>query len=363
MKKIYTLVMAALLLGLSVLCWFGPAESFSFSERRYLAQLPELSGKSLLSGKFMQDFERYSQDQFPLRDSFRSLKANAALRLFRQKDNNDLFLWQNHIFKRDYPLRQPMLDHAAGKMEQVYKQYLEDTDCKLWFSIVPDKSNYVPSERAMLTADFEDLEAYLLEKTSYMEYVDLEPYLSLSDYYRTDSHWKQEAIGDVAEALAKAMDAEALSYYEHHTLDTPFYGVYAGQLGLKAQPDKLSYITNAMIENCSVTSYDTGKPQEVDFYDFAAAQGRDPYEMFLNGADALLVIENPNAAGERELVLFRDSFGSSLAPLLLESYSRITLVDLRYIQSSMLGHFLEFKDQDVLFLYSAGLLNDSLALK
>ena len=62
-------------------------------------------------------------------------------------------------------------------------------------------------------------------------------------------------------------------------------------------------------------------------------------------------------------MIFRDSFTSSLAPLLLETYSKITLVDTRYVQTAMLGYFLDFTNQDVLFIYSTGLLNNSLALK
>ena len=66
---------------------------------------------------------------------------------------------------------------------------------------------------------------------------------------------------------------------------------------------------------------------------------------------------------EKELILFRDSFGSSIAPLLVEGYSKITIVDIRYVQSEYLGNFIKFEDQDVLFLYSTMLLNNSLALR
>ena len=83
----------------------------------------------------------------------------------------------------------------------------------------------------------------------------------------------------------------------------------------------------------------------------------------MNGADALIEITNPNSKTDKELILFRDSFGSSLAPLLTDGYAKITLVDIRYIQSSMIGNFIEFDDQDVLFIYSTLLLNSSLALK
>ena len=62
-------------------------------------------------------------------------------------------------------------------------------------------------------------------------------------------------------------------------------------------------------------------------------------------------------------MLFRDSFGSSMAPLLLPGYSRITLVDLRYLPADSLGKYLEFHGQDVLFLYSPGIMNSSYLLK
>ena len=61
----------------------------------------------------------------------------------------------------------------------------------------------------------------------------------------------------------------------------------------------------------------------------------DPYDIYLGGATALIQIDNPSGPKGRELVIFRDSFGSSLAPLLIDSYSRITIIDMRYIASSV----------------------------
>ena len=93
------------------------------------------------------------------------------------------------------------------------------------------------------------------------------------------------------------------------------------------------------------------------------AYGKDPYELFLSGALSLITIENPNATTDKELVIFRDSFGSSIAPLLVEGYAKITLVDIRYISSDIVGNFVDFDNQDVLFLYSTLILNNSVTLK
>ena len=364
-NKIFAILMAAaILLGTAAFC-FMPDKVFSETERRLLQQSPELSLNSILDGSFMDDFETYAQDQFPMRDSLRGLKSIFALNVLRQGDNNGLYTAFNRISKIDGPLNEKMLDHAAGRMESIYERYLKDTDCKLYFSMIPDKNYCIAPFCGRAYLDFGRLEEYMLEKTGYMQYIPIEKYLDINDYYSSDSHWRQERIEDVAAELCSAMDSEPLSaqnYIIKPVLE-PFHGVYAGQLGINSISDRIFYAENDTIRACTVTSYDSGKAQPVPFYDMEAASGRDPYEMFLNGADALLVIENPKANSGRELIIFRDSFGSSLASLLIESYDKITLVDIRYIQSAMLGNFIDFDSQDVLFIYSSGLLNNSLAMK
>ena len=62
-------------------------------------------------------------------------------------------------------------------------------------------------------------------------------------------------------------------------------------------------------------------------------------------------------------MIFRDSFGSSLAPLLVSGYRTVTLIDLRYIASSALDACITFDDQDVLFLYSTLILNSGAMLR
>ena len=109
--------------------------------------------------------------------------------------------------------------------------------------------------------------------------------------------------------------------------------------------------------------YDFQNDREISIYDMEKALGRDPYEIYLSGAISLITIENPNATTGKELIIFRDSFGSSLAPLLVEGYEKITLVDIRYLRSDMLSKFITFENQDVLFLYSTLVLNNSETLK
>ena len=74
-------------------------------------------------------------------------------------------------------------------------------------------------------------------------------------------------------------------------------------------------------------------------------------------------MESPLAATDKELVVFRDSYASSLVPLLLSQYRKVTLVDIRYMVSGLVPQYVEFTNQDVLFLYSTYVVNQSAMLR
>lgn len=355
-------LVAAVLFSLALWCWVKPADPVSLSERRALAALPELSAETVWSGKFMEGFEKYAADQFPLRDGFRALKVFCADRLLGQKDVNGIYgNGEGYLSKLEYPLNEDSLRSAAGKFRKIQERYLRGDGVRVYLSVVPDKNYFMAGECGALAMDYVRLVDCLRENTEGMEYIDIFPCLSLEDYYKTDTHWRQEKILPVAEKLAEAMGAPLPGSYETVTLPTPFYGVYAGQSARRVSPEPLSYLLNDTLEGCTVYDYESG--EEMGVYDMDKAAGADAYELFLSGSRALMKIQNPAAETERRLILFRDSFGSSLAPLLASGYAEIDVVDIRYISSALLENFLTFENCDVLFLYSTLVLNHSVTLK
>lgn len=352
---------AAFLLGFLVWSLLKPDDAVSQSERRKLAQKPELTAASVLNGTFMTDFESYTLDQFPLRDGFRQLKAAVLLDVLREKDNNGIYLADGYAAKLEYPLDEASVRHAAERFQSVYETYLSGTDTRIYEAVIPDKGAFLAAQNGYPALDYSALAALLQENMPYAEPVDLMPALSLDSYYRTDLHWRQEALLPPAERLADAMGAELSAQYETVTADASFYGVYCGQSALPLAPDTLRYLTNDTLRGCTVYDYETDSTGPV--YDLSALEGEDPYSMFLSGSKSLLTLTNPSADTDRELVIFRDSFASSLAPLLVSAYAKITLVDIRYVQPERLGHWLTFDSQDVLFLYSVSVLNHSETLK
>lgn len=369
-NKLQVLLISGCFLGLFLWNLLVEPVNYSDSERRKLADFPEVSVSHIFSGDFSKDFETYAVERFVARDMWRSMKAYASTELFLQKDNHDIFQAGGHISKLEYPMNEAALYHAVEVFSRVNDKYLQD--CRVYLSVIPDKNRYLAAEYGYLSMDYEEFSGYFAERMDFAEYIEIADLLEADDYYVTDTHWRQEKIEDVAERLKNAMSvntmgADLTEEYAVKQLSEPFEGVYLGQSALHCEPDRLVYLTNEIIESASVEVWNgsgvSKKEDAKSVYNMKLAKGRDPYEMFLSGNQPIVRVKNEGNTSGRRLILFRDSFGSSIAPLLLDSYSEIVLVDLRYVASDVLGELVDFTNADALFLYSTIMLNHSLSLK
>ena len=366
MKKktqyIYTIiVMAVLIFGLSLFAVLKPAGDFSESERRPLEQLPELSIKTLLNGDFMDSFENYTNDQFPMRDTFRAVKALTKYYLFGLSDNNELYFADGHVAKLDFPINQESLDHASDRFTELYETYMKDKVNKVVFTVVPDKGFYLGNENGYPVMDYDYMFGFFEYKLPFAEYIVIYMQLDEDDYYLTDTHWQQQNLTEVAEKILIHLGARPFEDLEEKVATENFHGVYYGQSALPLKPEKIVYLTNPELEHMTVFNYETGLKGGI--YDFEKLNGKDPYEFYLSGAVPLLEVTNSSAEGDRHLIIFRDSFGSSLAPLLMRDYSKITIIDTRYLLPNFIGNYVDFEGADVLMMYSTLILNDSFIIK
>ncbi len=351
---LFILILAAGLVGSAIL----PDRDVSYVERRKLASLDAPTWQGFTSGKLASSFEKYAPDQFVLRDALRSLSSFVRLRILRQSDNGGMFEYKGGIYRIESVTEgSPTL--LAEKISSICREHF--SDCDIYVSVIPDKTHFIADSGKPLAdqraAADELVTAFGAE--SY-KYIDLFSVLELDDYYLTDPHWRQEALQPVLNTLSSAMDFPAanISAWQSHSF-SPFYGSYYGRLGLGGRGDELVYLTSGATETAKADYL--GESGEV--YYPSGLSGMDPYDVFLRGAQPLVTIENENARTKKELVIFRDSFASSLAPLLSESYSKITLVDIRYMSSALIGEYVSARSCDVLFLYSSSILADSRVLK
>lgn len=354
-NKIMTISFVGIIFSIFFLNLFIKDKDLSYTERRHLSKFPSISYDNIISGKFMDKFESYTLDQFVGRDSFRKVKALAEFNIFRKKDNNNIFIKDNYIFKLEYPLNEKKVNTFINKINNVYNNYLKDMN--VYFSIIPDKNYFLPD--SYLKLDYEKMFNMVSSGLNNMKYIDITDSLTLDDYYLSDTHFKQDRIDKVVEKLASVMHFSYQNNYEKHEY-YPFYGVYYGQSAIGGKADTITYLTNDTIDNALVKDYDSDLKT---VYEVSSLGKMDSYDVFLSGATPLVEITNTKSKTDKELIIFRDSFGSTLAPLLLDGYAKITLVDLRYMPSNMLTDYIEFKDQDVLIIYSALLINNSDAIK
>ncbi len=296
-------------------------------------------------------------DNFYQRETFRKLKTSVELDIFKKQDVNKICKYNDFLVEQIYPLDEKSATNLTNKINYIKESYLNETN-KIYYSIIPDKNYY--TDNSHLKLDYDKMQQIMENNLNGLQYIDIFQDLSLDSYYYTDSHWKQEKLQNVAKTIAENMNFSITQNYNEQKVAT-FKGVYAGQLPINTKEDEIKILVNDVIADANAYNYET--KEQGGIYNFKKLTGYDKYDIYLSGATPLIEISNANNKTNKTLVIFRDSYASSLAPLLMEGYSKITLVDTRYISPKILNEYVNFENADILFIYSTLVINSSMALK
>lgn len=351
-NKIITLIFIVYIFTFSILGIILKDKEISTSERRKLSTFPEFT----LSSEYVTKLDKYFLDHFPFRDDYRSIKANFNYNILQRLDNNNIYLKDNYIFKSEYPTNYGSIANFTTKMS-VIKENLH-SDNNIYMMIVPDKNYYLDSND-FLHIDYK----YLYEELNSLniETIDIRHLMELQDYYETDTHWRQEKLDKIVVHMDKQMNFNYHKVEYKENKYNNFYGVYYGESAIKRAPETIVYLSNNNMDNIKVNYLENKSLSTI--YNLSNLDSLDSYEVYLDGASSFIEIYNEYSTSDKELIIFRDSFASSLTPLLTPYYKKITLIDNRYISSTHYLDMVEFKDQDILFLYSTLIVNNSGSLK
>ena len=376
-KKIAAVVFLLALVCVPVAAFLLPDQAVSKTERRKLAKKPAFTVAAFWDGTYMEQLETYFSEQFPVRDGLRTVKAETETALLGKADTNGYFKVEDGIYHLEAELNEKNVGRVADSIEKLCTEQFQNADC--YVAVIPDKNYYLAAQCEDASSENEKWKGSILKHYPTLDYarldemiqaeipsaqkINLYDKLHLEDYYRTDLHWKQEKITGVVDTLVQSMGQQTNTISDGWQIATEdFVGAYGAASAWKTTPDTIFYRTDLSIERMQV--YDYERKQNVSVYAPEKIGGMDDYDFYLWGARALLTIQNPECHNGKKLLLFRDSFGSSIAPLLVEYYEEVTLVDLRYVSAS---HALELlgdtEYQDVLFLYSAPILNHGDSLR
>ncbi len=332
----------------------APDKDFSEQENRTLQTMPTFTWERLFNKTFTSQFESYTTDQFVGRDHWITLKAASELALGKE-ENNDVSYGdgQTLIEAFDAP------DNSTLETNMSYlNQLVENTDADVYFALIPEKSeiwsdklpNRTPNDSEAELIDY----CYGLSNANNVDMLGaLREHADEYIYYRTDHHWTSLGAYYGYSALGKAMDITVPSlesYTDRRTVSDSFYGTTWSKSGFSwIEPDSMEVFVNAP-DGLQITSYPQGSPIEGQLYDESYLEKKDKYSMFMGGNCPLHQIVTGNEGPS--LLIIRDSYTDSLIPFLLDDFSEIHVVDLRYYRMSIADYIAEHDFDNVLVAYS-----------
>ncbi len=357
-KIISAVVFMIIIFLLPVIFIFSDKKKISEEENTKLAVKPELKLSTIYDKSYMRDMDKFLSDHFPGRINW--IKSKMFIdRLTGKNIINDIYLGDMLIEK----LPEPDYEEVK-KSVQAINLFAQHYDTEVSFLLAPtsagiyrdrlplnapqlDQKEFINKALGMLSEDVNGINIFdtmLSEKENYI-------------YYRTDHHWtslgayiayKQvaSALGFLSINIDKFDIEHASSDFKGTFYNKCFYGdVEADVIDIYSCKD------GNKVE--SVTMNDGKKEEESDSIYFRDHLNvNDKYGVFLGKNRAFTNIKTNKTNGKKLLVI-KDSYANSFVPFLINHYSEIAVIDLRYIKTS-LTEFVDPGDYDqTLFLYNA----------
>ncbi|MFC1948328.1 DHHW family protein [Chloroflexota bacterium] len=355
---IATAIFLVVIFGLTVSGLFKEPEEINKSERRKLAQSPEVSVEKIFNGTFTEDYRNYLQDQAVLRENFRAVKSFVERKILLKKENNEVYIVDNNLYDKFYGINQRYIDRAATLINNIIDSI--DSD-KIYLSIIPSKAQMLDRSKYLLSD--QNIIADRLKQNVNSTYIDLMSIATKNNenlFYVTDHHWTTDGAIKAYEILITAMGYEPIDDYDYELVSVSYVGSYYGKAAAASiNKDRIYLAHNEYLDNMTVRRYETLD----DFQDYDSIYFRDkissldPYDVFIGGLGPITVIENHLAESEEELIMFKDSYSHSLAPFLAQHFKKVTLFDLRYVRKELITSNFDLDGKTVLFIYNTTILN------
>lgn len=401
------LLLGAVFTGGFVYVTLMPHETRADDENRYLARFPEFSVKAYASGEFTEGVADYFDDTVHKRSDIKQFISDMLMPLKGMKyggDKAELF-GSGFEKKNDTPVittvtaprittavtttaittttaveedntgdgeltnniliankRGITLYGGAWGAEQEYASYLNAykealPNVNIYSMVLPTSSSfYLPDKYKDLAhsekEDFDSIEASLRNVLYVDAYSILEAHKDEAIYSRTDHHWQPLGAYYAAQifALTAGVPFKELSEYEKVTLPG-----YVGTLYMYTQSSTLmnnpeDFVYYKPGNEVSVTQYDTrfGNPVAANLLLDPSQMPNSGYYMVF-GADERIVHVNTDCKNGRTLVIFKDSYGNALLPMLTGSFENIYLCDIRYFELNAAEFIRSVQATDLLF--------------
>ena len=372
---------ALVLGGISLFTAVLPKKEKSENENRYLANFPSaINEKKLETAKnpadvwnsvkwkyindrsghaFKDDFETYLSDHIVGREDW--VKASNRIQtLSGKKEINGVYTLDNQMIQTFKEYNADDVNNSIYAMNAFAERF---PDKQMFFMLAPTVQEFcsgkIPSYEGLLSEKTFIDDCY--KKLRNISAIDCRSFLaSNSDeyiYYRTDHHWTSLGAYYAYQSAAKLLGYTAYGYgsFNIETASSDFRGtLYSKTLDDSIPADNIDYYTLSKNEpKVKMTCINGSEVKEYDsLYVRDFLNEKDKYSSF-TGSNVPIVEIETDVDTDKTLLIIKDSYAHSLVPFLSKHYSKITMVDMRYINTS-LNDLINLDDySQVLFMYNA----------
>lgn len=335
-----------------------PTKEKSEEENRMLEKKPKATVSSIISGDYMEQWEKYASDQFFGRNFWRKIKVNAD-KIAGAKEENGVFIGKNG---------QLLEDIAVPDDEQLEANTNAVTNFAQTYSNIPTTVMLVPDAACILSsrlpafATVEDqrqmfgmVERNLGDAVNWVDTVSImNKHKTEKLYYKTDHHWTTQGAFFVFKEAAPlfGIEGDVSDDYVSYTVTDSFNGVLASKSGVGLdEKEKIDIYAPTDGDDDVIVNYVNETKKTTSLYDSSKLETRDKYGVFLGGNTSVIDIKTVSTSKKRLLVV-KDSFADCFIPFLTPHYREIVVVDPRYYTGTMKEIMDIYRITDALILYS-----------
>ncbi|MGI5894521.1 MAG: DHHW family protein [Candidatus Merdivicinus sp.] len=340
-----------------ILIFAVPKSKFLEDENKERADFPALNMRTVFDKSFMQDFEDYAADAFPLRSDWIGLQTRVLLAL-GQKEVNGIYILPDRLLPHLEEPDPQTIVHSVQAINEFSTRFSGTT----YLMLIPTATEIYRSELPTGASALQEKEIIDQVSSQVKNVTTIDVYSSLTAnrdsniYYRSDHHWTSRgaylgysALGSQLGFTAVPMDLFNVEHASHNFRGSSYSKVIYS--GVEADTiDLYEYPAGPKVTNVSIFDGREWSSHDGLYFREYLTQ-KDQYSVFL-GQNQPIVTIRTDAPNENRLLIFKDSYAHSLAPFLALHYSEITLVDLRYLRQSFENYVDLSRYNQALFCYN-----------
>lgn len=360
-QKIISAVVFMLIIFLMPLIFlFSGEESFSEAENRPLAKKPEFSFSALADKTYMSDMDSFLSDNFPNRIGWVKTKKFFD-RMLGKTIINGIYLADDMLIEK---LPEPDYEEVEKSIDAINKFADYYSNTKVSFMLVPTSAGIYTDKLPSVAPQLNQREfinetaSRLNSNVSVIDIYDTmiaerENYI----YYRTDHHWTSYGAYCAYRHAASNLGYKAADYnkFDIEHVSSGFTGTFYNKCFYDGVEKDIIDIYNYKNGNnvTSVTQNDgAGETSSDSIYFREYLDGGDKYCVFLGNNKAYTNIKT-DSLNRKKILVIKDSYANAFIPFLVNHYSEIAVVDLRYVKNSFKEYVNPNNYDQTLFLYNA----------